>query len=46
MRPCPLGLVIPWDFSSACVGQPVNVQAIVDATDNNTANVPITPRPW
>ncbi len=35
-----MGLVIPWDFSRRLnQGGPVNVQALVDATDNNTANV-------
>jgi ABC-2 type transport system permease protein len=35
-----MGFVIPWDFSRRISrGGPVNVQALVDATDNNTANV-------
>jgi len=35
-----MGVVIPWDFSQRLGrGGPVNVQAVVDATDNNTANV-------
>lgn len=35
-----MGFVIPWDFSRRMSsGGPVNVQALVDATDNNTANV-------
>ncbi len=34
------GLVIPWDFSQRLSqGGPVPVQALVDATDDNTANV-------
>jgi ABC-2 type transport system permease protein len=34
------GFVVPWDFSRRLSrGGPVNVQALVDATDNNTANV-------
>jgi ABC-2 type transport system permease protein len=35
-----MGLVIPWDFSQ-CLrdGRPVQVQALVDASDDNTANV-------
>ena len=37
-----LGLVIPPDFSERLrSGQPVSVQAIVDATDDNTANVAV-----
>lgn len=35
-----MGIVIPWDFSQRLrAGQPVQVQALVDATDDNTANV-------
>jgi ABC-2 type transport system permease protein len=35
-----MGFVIPWDFSRRISrGGGVNVQALVDATDNNTANV-------
>ena len=35
-----MGFVIPWDFSRRLSrGGSVNVQALVDATDNNTANV-------
>ena len=35
-----MGIVIPWDFSSRLrEGGPVQVQALVDATDDNTANV-------
>jgi ABC-2 type transport system permease protein len=35
-----MGLVIPWNFSERLrEGGPVAVQALVDATDNNTANV-------
>ena len=35
-----MGLVIPWDFSQRLrAGGPVQVQALVDATDDNTANV-------
>jgi ABC-2 type transport system permease protein len=35
-----MGFVIPWDFSRRLSqGGGVNVQALVDATDNNTANV-------
>ena len=35
-----MGLVIPWNFSERLrEGGPVPVQALVDATDNNTANV-------
>jgi ABC-2 type transport system permease protein len=35
-----MGIVIPWDFSSLLgQGGPVQVQALVDATDDNTANV-------
>lgn len=37
---CQLGLVIPHDFSQRLrVGGPVAVQALVDATDDNTANL-------
>ena len=35
-----MGVVIPWDFSSRLSqGGSVGVQAVVDATDNNSANV-------
>jgi ABC-2 type transport system permease protein len=35
-----MGIVIPWDFSlQLSHGGPVQVQALVDATDDNTANV-------
>jgi len=35
-----MGLVIPWDFSQRLrAGGAVQVQALVDATDDNTANV-------
>ena len=35
-----MGIVIPWDFSRRLSqGGPVQVQALVDATDDNTANV-------
>jgi drug efflux transport system permease protein len=35
-----MGIVIPWDFSERLrAGGPVQVQALVDATDDNTANV-------
>lgn len=35
-----MGIVIPWDFSQRLSeGGPVEVQALVDATDDNTANV-------
>jgi len=35
-----MGIVIPWDFSLRLRdGGPVQVQALVDATDDNTANV-------
>ena len=35
-----MGLVIPWDFSERLAqGGPVEVQALIDATDDNTANV-------
>jgi ABC-2 type transport system permease protein len=38
-----MGLVIPWDFSQRLRdGRPVSVQAILDATDDNTANVLIS----
>jgi ABC-2 type transport system permease protein len=37
---CQLAIVIPWDFSrKLAAGRPVSVQAIADASDNNTANV-------
>ena len=35
-----MGIVIPWDFSERLSdGGPVQVQALVDATDDNSANV-------
>jgi ABC-2 type transport system permease protein len=35
-----MGIVIPWDFSRRLRdGRPAQVQALVDATDDNTANV-------
>lgn len=35
-----MGVVIPWDFSRRLsFGGAVNIQALVDGTDNNTANV-------
>lgn len=35
-----MGLVIPWDFSDRLGdGRPVSVQALIDATDDNSANV-------
>jgi ABC-2 type transport system permease protein len=35
-----MGLVIPWDFSQRLRdGRPVAIQALVDASDDNTANV-------
>lgn len=35
-----MGIVIPWDFSQRLhVGRPVQVQALVDATDDNSANI-------
>jgi len=35
-----MGIVIPWDFSKRLYdGRPVQVQALVDATDDNSANV-------
>lgn len=37
-----MGIAIPWDFSQRLHdGRPVQVQALVDATDDNTANVVI-----
>jgi ABC-2 type transport system permease protein len=40
---CRLALVIPGDFSQRLNnGGPVSVQALIDATDNNTANVAIS----
>jgi ABC-2 type transport system permease protein len=37
-----MGIVIPWDFSRRLgSGGPVQVQALVDGTDDNTANVAI-----
>lgn len=38
-----MGIVIPWDFSRKLqAGSAVEVQALVDATDDNTANVLIS----
>ncbi len=35
-----MGIVIPWDFSQRLHdGRPVHVQALVDATDDNSANI-------
>ena len=35
-----VGIVVPWDFSQRLRdGRPAQVQALVDATDDNTANV-------
>ncbi|MGA3080275.1 MAG: ABC transporter permease [Terracidiphilus sp.] len=35
-----MGIIIPWDFSQRLRdGRPVDVQALVDASDDNTANV-------
>jgi len=35
-----MGIVIPWDFSQRLTdGRPAEVQALVDASDDNTANV-------
>jgi len=40
---CRLALVIPADFSEQLKrGGPVSIQALIDATDNNTANVSIS----
>ncbi len=40
---CRLAIVIPHDFSlKVRTGGPVSVQALLDATDNNTANVSIS----
>jgi len=40
---CRLGIVIPQDFSQRlAAGGPVSVQALLDATDNNTANLSIS----
>jgi ABC-2 type transport system permease protein len=37
-----LGIVVPWDFSQRLHdGVPVQIQALVDGTDDNTANVAI-----
>jgi ABC-2 type transport system permease protein len=37
-----MGIVVPWDFSQRLHdGRPTQVQAIVDGTDDNTANVSI-----
>jgi len=43
-----MGIVIPWDFSQRLSqGGSVEVQALVDATDDNAANVLMaTRRPW
>jgi len=35
-----MGIVIPWDFSQRLIdGRPVEIQALVDGSDDNTANV-------
>jgi len=35
-----MGIVIPWDFSEKLgAGGPIQIQALVDATDDNSANV-------
>lgn len=35
-----MGIVIPWDFSQQLMdGRPARIQALVDGTDDNTANV-------
>ena len=35
-----MGIVVPWDFSQRLHdGRPAQIQALVDATDDNTANV-------
>jgi ABC-2 type transport system permease protein len=35
-----MGIVVPWDFSQRLrEGRPVQIQALVDATDDNSANV-------
>ena len=40
---CRLAIVIPADFSGQLkTGGPVSIQALIDATDNNTANVSIS----
>ncbi|HJV66003.1 MAG TPA: ABC transporter permease [Geomonas sp.] len=40
---CQLAIVIPWDFSKRIArGGPVSIQAIVDATDANSANLAIS----
>lgn len=40
---CRLAIVVPSDFSDqVAAGGPVAVQALIDATDNNTANVSIS----
>jgi ABC-2 type transport system permease protein len=37
-----MGIVIPWDFSSGLhAGRAIKIQALVDATDDNSANVAI-----
>jgi drug efflux transport system permease protein len=37
---CKFALVIPWDFSQRLQeGRPVEVQALIDATDSNMANI-------
>lgn len=39
---CQLAIVIPYDFSARLNdGQPVNIQALVDGSDNNTAELAI-----
>ena len=40
--PCQLAIVIPYDFSARLHdGRPVNIQALVDGSDNNTAELAI-----
>jgi len=43
-----MGIVVPWDFSQRLRdGRPAQVQALVDGSDDNTANVLIgTRRLW
>jgi len=39
---CRFAIVVPWDFSRRLnAGGPVSVQALIDATDSNTANLAI-----
>jgi ABC-2 type transport system permease protein len=40
---CKVALVVPHDFSYRLnVGRPVSIQALIDATDNNSANIAIS----